>query len=301
MKNDQATEGAQELLPAPKPNKEDEDSESPIHGVDDKAPCLLPPELLGSIEPHAALLNVPPEGQLLYKAMSAENLVRSILGRYLHFNRVNAYSDFPGADPHDGEQLGNDRQSNSAMKFAKAPHFSIEKYYDQSRDRTYACCFSLENSDHIWKEYGDVCVAFQFGKLRATLNRTLQTGNSALIYNGTRCKQIFSVDYGIVGYVDWDSHRENVPNPIKYTYLKDRKRFSEDRELRICLSALGMGQFALADGTSIDFPQHLQLDFDFRAAIADGTIQQILYGPNCDVDSLRGELRKVGIVLRDGT
>src|SRR5258707_550572 len=148
---------------------------------------------LGGVEPHAAMLTVPPDGQLLYKIMTVEHLLSSIAAGYLHFNRVDSYMDFPSADAHDGQQLRRDQQGNAAARFAKAPEFSAANYYDQSRARTYACCFSLENSDFIWKNYangshkGKVCIVFDFAKLRATLNRTLQPGNAALEYNGIRC------------------------------------------------------------------------------------------------------------------
>ena len=67
------------------------------------------PAPLGSVEPHAPLLTIPPDGQLLYKILSVENLLRSIVGNYIHFNRVDSYADFPGADPHDGQQLPKDQ------------------------------------------------------------------------------------------------------------------------------------------------------------------------------------------------
>ncbi len=148
---------------------------------------------LGSVEPHAPLLKIPPDRQLLYKIMSVENLLRSIAGNYLHFNRVDSYTDFPGADPHDGRQLPKDQHDNARVRFERAPDFSAADYYDQSRDRTYACCFSLENSDFIWNNYandsakGKVCIVFGFGRLRVTINRTLQHGNAVLEYNGKRC------------------------------------------------------------------------------------------------------------------
>jgi hypothetical protein len=63
------------------------------------------PAPLGVIEPHAPLLRLPPEGQLLYKIMTVENLLRSIEGGYLHFNRVDSYTDLLNGDPHDGQQL----------------------------------------------------------------------------------------------------------------------------------------------------------------------------------------------------
>jgi hypothetical protein len=259
----------------------------------------------GGVEPHAPLLNIPPDGQLLFKIMSVENLLRSIVGNYLHFNRVDSYTDFPSADQHDGQQLPKDQQGNSRTRFENAPDFSAANYYDQSRTRTYACCFSLENSNFIWDNYandskkGKVCVVFDFSKLRATLNNTLQPGNAALEYCGNQCHQIFSVNCGVVEYVDWGDHQANIehlPNPIRYTYLKDKKQFSEENELRISLTALGIGQFALRDGSTIQFPSSLQLAFDGKSAISDGTICQILLAPDSDSDFLQTELHKLRIV-----
>lgn len=264
---------------------------------------------LGSVEPHALMLNIPRDDQLLYKLMTPENLLRSIGGAYLHFNRIDSYTDFPCADTHDGQQTPTDQQRNVAAKFANAPQFSASDYYDQSRTRTYACCFSLENSQFIWKEYangsrrGKVCVVFHFGKLRARLNQTLQPGNAVLDYQGLQCRQIFSVNYGIVQYVAWDEHQANtvhLPNPIAYTYLKDTK-YSDEKELRITLSALGIGEFAMIDGSTMAFPTSLQASFDFRAAIADGAIERILCAPDTDSGFLYAELGKLGIAPREGS
>lgn len=275
----------------------------------DKEPRQQNPATTGSVEPHALLLKVPSAEQSLYKIISIENLLRSIEGNYLHFNRVDRYEDFPGADPRDGRQLPKDQQGNSSVLFEKAPGVSAANVYDQSRARTYACCFSLENSAFIWESYangsekGKVGVVFEFGKLRSMLNLTLQSGNAVLEYNGNRCYQIFSVNYGIIKYVDWDTHRANIkhrPNPIIYTYLKDKERFSEEKELSISLSATGIGQFALGDGSKMPFPSSLQLTFNFKAALADGTIQQILCTPDSDSDFLQTELQKLRIVLSKG-
>ncbi len=245
----------------------------------------------GWIEPHAELLRQPPAGQVLYKVMSVENCIRSIEGGYLHFNRVDSYKDFPDADCHDGEQLPDDPAGNAAATFEKAPGFSTAHYYDRSRSRTYAFSAALEDTDHV-RTYGggtargNVGLVFDFDKLRVTLNRKLRSGGASLEYNGVQCRQIFDLNYGIVDYVDWASHRANetrLPNPIMYAYLKDR-RFAEERELRISLSALGIGKFVLGDGSEIAFPQHLHLDFDFRAAVADNTIREVIAGPRCDAD-----------------
>jgi hypothetical protein len=68
----------------------------------------------GLIEPHAGLLIAPPEGQSLYKMMTVENLLRSIAGSYLHFNRVDAYQDL---DPSDGAQVPGDQSGNALATF----------------------------------------------------------------------------------------------------------------------------------------------------------------------------------------
>jgi hypothetical protein len=235
--------------------------------------------------------------------------LRSIADSYLHFNRVCDYKDFQLADSHDGEQLPKDRAGNAAARFEGSSEFSAATYYDLSRARTYACCFSLESSAYIWKSYangsrlGKVCVVFEFGKLRARLNQTVAPQNSALIYDGTRCHQIFSVNYGIVEYVQWDKVRANaecLPNPVRYTYLKD-KRYSDEREFRVSLSTLGIGEFALSAGRIMAFPSSLSVAFDFRAAIAEGGIPKILCSQECTADLLHGRLDKLRIVRGEGS
>jgi len=236
--------------------------------------------------------------------MTVENLLRSITGGYLHFNRVDSYADFLNADENDGRQLPNDQPANTAARFQKAPDFSAADYYDQSRERTYSCCFSTENSDYIWNNYangsdkGKVCVVFEFGKLRVMLNRVLNPEAAALLYKGNPCRQIFSVNYGLVDYVDWDTHRTNehyLSNPVLYTYIKDAARFSEEKELRISLSSIGIGQFALKDGSMIQFPPSLQLGFDFRDAFANAVIREILLAPQTNSGFLTRELAKLRI------
>jgi len=267
---------------------------------------MLPP--MGLVEPHSSMLSVPPDSQLLYKIVSVENLLQSIQGDYLHFNRVDCYKDFSGADPHDGRQLPQDYAGNARSKFQSSADFSAANYYDHSRARTYACCFSLENTDYIWNNYangsekGKVCLVFNFGKLRATLNKMLQPGQVWLFYNGVQCHQIFSVNYGIVEYVEISTHQANaerLPNPIIYTYLKD-KSFAEEKELRISMSAAGVGQFFLSDNTLMEFPSSLKLAFNFRAAIADKTLQNILFRSGTDTGFLKSELEKLHISLANG-
>ena len=89
----------------------------------------------------------------------------------------------PVADPHDGRQLPADRAGNASATFLKAPDFSAADYYDRCRARTYACCFGLENADHLWLWYGQgslrgkVCVVFDFAKLRQHLNSGPRLGH----------------------------------------------------------------------------------------------------------------------------
>ncbi|HRI93738.1 MAG TPA: DUF2971 domain-containing protein [Accumulibacter sp.] len=262
------------------------------------------PVPLGLIEPHAPVLRTPPEDQLLYKVMTVENLLRSVSGNYLHFNRVDSYCDFPSADPNDGRQLPMDHPANVASRFAKAHDYSAADYYDQSRGRTYACCLSIENSDFIWRNYanggekGKVCVVFEFGKLRAILNQTLARGSAVLLYEGNRCHQIFSINYGLVDYVKWDEYQTNerhLSNPILYSYLKDAVGYSDEKELRISLSAIGIGKFALNDGSIMQFEPSLQVAFDFRTAIATTAIQEVLLAPGSDAGLLTRELAKIRI------
>lgn len=269
-----------------------------------------PPAPLGSVEPHAPLLHMPAEDQLLYKVMKVEDLLRSVTGNYLYFNRVDSYADFPNADRNDGQQLPMDQAANATVRFEKATDFSAAHYYDQCRGRTYACCFSTENSDYIWNNYangsekGKVCVVFEFGKLRTLLNNALSAEGAALLYDGNVCHQIFDMNYGLIDYVNWDSHRTNelyLSNPILYTYIKDADRFSEEKELRISLSAVGIGHFALSDGTLIQFPPSLQLGFDFRRAIASAAIREILLAPDADSGFLKRELGMLRIEPAPGS
>lgn len=178
---------------------------------------------LDTVEPHEKLLDQPLGNPLLYKVMRIEDLLKSISGAYLHFNRVDRYKDFPGADAHDGQQLAKDQNGNANTKFIKSPTFSISDYYNQSRARTYTCYFSMVNSDFIWRNYGNggekgkVCLVFKFNKLRSTLNKSLKVGNSVLKYNGIRCHQIFLINYGCVEYVErekFQANAKNLPNPI---------------------------------------------------------------------------------------
>jgi hypothetical protein len=266
---------------------------------------------LGHVEPHAGLLRQPPPGQLVFKVMSTENFIRCVAGSYLYFNRVDSYKDFVGADANDGAQLPGDILGNTGARFEKAPHFSAADYYNHARHRTYACCFSTENSEFIWKNYGNggtkgkICIVFYFDALRSMLNTTIQQAidNQLLEYNGLRCHQIFSINHGLVEYIDhvaYQANQKHLPNPIRYTYLKDN-RYADENELRVSLSALGLGRFALKDGSFIDFPEGFELSFDFRSAVATKVIRELLHSDDCDKALINTELAKIHVGCQVGT
>src|SRR5262245_32625054 len=104
----------------------------------------------GNVEPHAALLRQPADDQALFKIMKVANLISSIEGSYLHFQRVDSYKDFPTADARDGEQPGADRAVNEGITFEHAPEFTAANYYDVCRSRTYACSFSTDICPLNW-------------------------------------------------------------------------------------------------------------------------------------------------------
>jgi hypothetical protein len=268
----------------------------------------------GNVEPHAGLLKQPPENQQLFKIMKTGDLIRSVAGSYLHFQRVDSYKDFPTADSRDGEQPTRDRVVNAGIFFEKAPGYSVANYYDNCRARTYACSFSLSNSPIIWQRYGEaipldpvgkVCVVFHFGKLKAALNQTIgdAPGRSALMVGKIQCKQFFHINYGLIDYVDASAIQTNVErlsNPIIYSYMKDQHEFRGENELRITLSTLGVGNFGLADNTIIKFEPKLALGFDFRAAYADGIITRLICESDKVIHHLTQELAKFRILLKAG-
>ena len=168
----------------------------------------------------------------------------------------------------------------------------------------------MENAEYLWRNYGNggehgkVCVAFSFSKLREALNRSIAPDKARLVFDGAVCEQVMSLNYAIVQYVAWDEYQANdktLPNPIVYSYLKD-KRFSAEQELRVTLSAPGIfAGFRLSDGRMMGFPPSLQAPFDFRAALAGGAVVQMLLAPDSDGAFLQAELAHRGIGLAPGS
>jgi hypothetical protein len=267
--------------------------------------------LLTSSRARGLLLRQPEPGALLFKVVRVRYLIDMLQNNYLHFQRVDAYTD----DRSDGEQLPRDRPTGAAMSFEKATAYTLEHYYDCARTRTYACCFSLEHSAYLWENYASgrdaVCLVFDFDKLRERLNATVQASidNHGLLIRGEdRFRQIFSINYGIVEYVDRETralHPERIANPIQFTFLKDRGRYASEREVRVALSALGIGQFVTADGALIEFPPALQMQFDYGQALAAGAITEILCPPRfvdgAHLDTLRRAMANLGMRAKDAS
>lgn len=254
----------------------------------------------GVVEPHSYLLTPPSADQLLYKIISTENFIKSIEGKYLHFTRVDCFED-----QFDGKQLLKDQPGNSSSRFEKRPDYSASDCYDTFRSRAYAYCLSTEETEYIWENYGNngmkgkICIVFEFGKLRQILNDVLDNGK--IKYNGKSCCKMFSINYGLVEYVDFAQHNLNsskLPNPIEYIYIKDRA-FERESEARISLSTIGFGIINVG-GTEMQFPENMQVDFDFIAAEEIGAIKHIKYSRDCDLKYLYSELKKLGISPRAG-
>lgn len=234
------------------------------------------------IEPQACRLNIPSDEQLLYKIMTLENLFRSIAGNYLYFNRVDSYKDFTGADPHDGEQPPNEREANKQTYWESEPSHTLEQDYDNVRQRAYACCFSIQNTDYIWRNYGQggkkgkVCLVFNFGKLRSTLNECILRSEIKKT-NKSILSLFLAINPGLVKYFSWNEIESNKerPNLIEYIYMKD-KRYENEQELRISLSDLSLRTYILNNGALLNFPKSIRLPFDFKKALCDGTIKEIL-------------------------
>jgi hypothetical protein len=266
---------------------------------------------LAFVEPHRFLLRQPEPGARLFKVVKVRYLIDMLRNNYLHFQRVDAYTD----DRSDGEQLPLDRSVGAGISFKKAPAYTLEKYYDTARARTYACCFSLEHSVYLWEHYAPdrdaVCLVFDFEKLRQRLNVSMQAtlDNDGLLLHGeNRFKQIFSINYGIVDYVDRATHALHpvrVANPIQFTFLKDKGRYANEKELRVTLSAIGIGQFAMTNGATMEFPPSLQMGFGFRDAFSAGAITEILCPPNFvdgqHVDALHIGMAELGMMAIDAT
>lgn len=241
------------------------------------------------IEPHAYLLRKPDHKALLYKIISLENFFDMIQNKYLYFRRVDTYKD----DTRDSDQPDKDKRISEKSKFESSPDYNAKKYYAECRSKTYACCFSTENTEHIWEHYGDentLCLIFEAEKLVTFLNAAFD--KSSLVYFGKTLKNFFYINYGLVTYGDIDDCFLNkyLPNPIKYVYFKSAKKYAEEKEFRISLSCCGIFKYRL-DGAEFNFPESVQFGFDLIEAAKKGVLKEILVSDKC-ISTIKIELKE---------
>ncbi len=250
----------------------------------------------GSIEPHKPLLTQPDEDVFLYKIIKSEHFFDMLKKKYLYFKRVDTYTD----DKRDSDQPDGDRLLSQKVGFEKNPNYTLDKYYDGARKRTYACCFSLENTTYHWKTYGGndpnpICMVVRFGKLRDFLNQTM--AESRIITQGQVLLNFFNINYGQVQYGDFEKDiltQETRKNPIEYAHFKDNQ-WKKDTELRITLSTIGIGDFVKPDGSLFDFPESIQLGFDIKRATELGVIQRIEISNPDFLEEFSKKLKLAGI------
>ncbi len=259
-----------------------------------------------SIEPHAPLLKKPGENSVLYKIVSSENFIDMVQHDYLYFKRVDTYSD----DKRDSDQPDKDKEISDKSKFEKAIDYTAKNYYDSCRSKTYACCFSTENTASLWENYGDdrsggVCLVFDCHKLINFMN--LSFDETRIIYQNQKLMNFFYINHGLVTYGDFNNAflKERLPNPIQYVYFKGADKYTEEKEFRMSLSCLGICKYMFPDGTEFSFPDSLQLSFDFAEAIRRGVLRRIeVRDQSGDEDKIKKELgalfEKKGVTLSFG-
>ena len=144
---------------------------------------------------------------------------------------------------------------------------------------------------------------FDFGKLRQQINESLDPEKAFILYKKVRVNQIFSINYGKIKYVDKQSlklNSEKMPNPIIYSYLKD-KTFEEkgENEFRITLSCLGIGKFVLNNDDEIAFDPALQLGFNFKQAFGSEVIKKVIVESKPVFEKIKEELSgsNIGAIL----
>ena len=233
----------------------------------------------GCIEPRRGLLRIPDDDVRLFKVMRLDHFLDSVRHGYLYFRRVDSYGASAGADPDDGRQLPSDVSGNRASAFLRQPDFTASEYYDTSRSRSFACCFTTSDGCRVLSAYGSgdpdgkARVSFLYGLMMDRVRRVLSSEDAAASIGGTRLIQCLDLDAGFVNYVDRDTHRENdarLTNTITYIFTKDQQ-YAWESEVRLSLSTGRIGRFQ-TKGQPFIFPDHIRLPFDYRAAKSEGGI-----------------------------
>jgi hypothetical protein len=248
------------------------------------------------IEPHAGLLKKPDKEAFLYKIIPSKYFLDMLKNNYLYFRRVDTYYD----DQKDSAQPENHRRNYGNITFENAPNFELTDYYNRFRSRTYACCFTTENTEYIREHYsnGDpnaVCLAFKYGPFIDQLNSTYK--GSKILLRDQFLDNFLNINYGIVTYGTFNefiSKRDGAANPIEFAYFKDKEKFSEEKEFRITLSTHGMPKkFQLSDKSEFIFPESIQLGLSLREAIISKSLQTILISEKSTSDFRKELERKI--------
>ena len=255
------------------------------------------------IEPHCNLLRKPHKNKLLYKIIRSSDLLDMLNNNYIYFNRVDKYKD----DIKDADLPAKDKLLCKQTRFQYAPNVSITDYYNYCRSKTYACCFTTENTKYIWQHYSNndpnaACIVFHSGNLVEYLNTSLQSSRLIIRKNEKKLyHDFFWINYGLVNYIDINEKylTKLLPNPTEYIYLKDKK-YMEENEFRISLGCLGFRKYCLPDGSEFKFPGGLQLGFNYKAAIDKKVIKRIELCSNYTKDfyqSLEKTLQQKGLSI----
>tara|TARA_R110002110_G_C13467715_1_gene719477 strand:+ start:2757 stop:3542 length:786 start_codon:yes stop_codon:yes gene_type:complete len=246
------------------------------------------------IEPHEQLLTKPSNDTLLYKIVPSKFFFDMLRNDYLYFRRVDTYHD----DNRDSEQPDNHNDTYGKKVFEKDPTFTLTDYYNRCRARTYACCFTTENTKYIEDNYsnGDpscICLVFQCGKFIEQLNSIYN--ETKISFKNQLLENFFYINYGLVTYGKFNnfiSKRGDMANPIEFAYFKDEDKYSKEKEFRITLSTHGMPKaFQLPDKSKFSFPDFIKIELNFKEALISNALKMILISKNHSTN-FRSELEE---------
>ncbi|NTT85756.1 hypothetical protein [Tabrizicola fusiformis] len=164
----------------------------------------------------------------------------------------------------------------------------------------------MENSPEMWSAYGGpggqdtkVGIEVRFSVLRRLVNEAVQAILETETGPTPHWLQLFSVNYGRVQHGDWRDMKlasDIFPNPVVPVFWKDGQRYGSEKELRIALSAIGIGQPLMGAARTFEFPKGLSYPFDLRAALMGGSMALRLDQPTA-LDRLRRITEKAGFSL----
>jgi len=150
-----------------------------------------------------------------------------------------------------------------------------------------------------------------FGKLKSLLNETfinfgLVTNSGIILPNhalgADKIFQIFHLNYGMVNYGDFTNDiiflGVKTKNPIEYVYFKDNK-YKKENELRVSLSAIGIGRIKLSDGQLFDFPKSISFKFNLNQALSRGAISHIEIADKAFLPELAAKMNGAKLIFNN--